>query len=75
METLPEIGLIFAFLGGLLSFFSPCVAPLVPGYLSFISGISISTTNVTSQQLAVSNIGQAGVVNLPKGNLSATIDG
>lgn len=29
-----------AFLAGLLSFLSPCVLPLVPSYLSFITGIS-----------------------------------
>jgi cytochrome c-type biogenesis protein len=42
MEDLPQIGLLLAFGAGLISFFSPCVAPLVPGYLSFISGISTS---------------------------------
>src|SRR2546429_1395238 len=30
-----------AFLAGLLSFLSPCVLPLVPGYVSLISGVSI----------------------------------
>src|SRR5271170_7727686 len=30
-----------AFLAGLLSFLSPCVLPLVPGYLSMVSGISV----------------------------------
>ncbi len=30
-----------AFAAGLLSFLSPCVLPLVPGYISFISGISL----------------------------------
>jgi cytochrome c-type biogenesis protein len=30
-----------AFVGGLLSFLSPCVLPLVPGYISLISGVSI----------------------------------
>ncbi len=32
---------LFAFLGGVLSFISPCVLPLVPGYISFISGVSV----------------------------------
>src|SRR5215813_2251021 len=27
-----------AFAAGLLSFFSPCVAPLVPGYIGYLSG-------------------------------------
>jgi cytochrome c-type biogenesis protein len=30
-----------AFLAGVLSFVSPCVLPLIPGYLSFISGRSL----------------------------------
>lgn len=35
-----EIGLIAAFFAGLLSFLSPCVLPLIPGYLSFMTGLS-----------------------------------
>ncbi len=34
-------GFIVAFAGGLLSFLSPCVLPLVPAYISFISGVSV----------------------------------
>src|SRR5438477_11503946 len=33
--------MMIAFAGGLLSFLSPCVLPLVPGYLSLMSGVSI----------------------------------
>jgi len=29
-----------AFFAGLVSFVSPCVLPVIPGYLSFISGVS-----------------------------------
>lgn len=29
-----------ALLAGLISFFSPCVLPLVPGYLSYVTGVS-----------------------------------
>lgn len=32
-----------AFLAGVLSFLSPCVLPLVPAYLSYVSGVSIDT--------------------------------
>ena len=35
-----DVGLIGAFLGGLLSFLSPCVLPLVPPYLCYIAGLS-----------------------------------
>ncbi|MFD0031258.1 cytochrome c biogenesis CcdA family protein [Streptomyces sp. NPDC055059] len=34
------LALPIAVLGGLLSFFSPCVLPLVPGYLSYVTGVS-----------------------------------
>lgn len=33
------VALPIALLGGLISFFSPCVLPLVPGYLSYVTGI------------------------------------
>lgn len=36
-----EIGLLVAFAAGLVSFVSPCVLPLVPSYLTFITGISL----------------------------------
>jgi len=34
--------LFAAFTAGLLSFLSPCILPLIPAYLSFISGVSLS---------------------------------
>ena len=36
-----EVGIPAAFLAGLVSFLSPCVLPLVPGYVSLISGVGI----------------------------------
>ncbi len=36
-----SIGLAAAFIAGLISFLSPCVLPLVPAYLSYITGISV----------------------------------
>jgi cytochrome c-type biogenesis protein len=36
-----NVTLLAAFGAGLLSFISPCVLPLVPGYLSYISGLSL----------------------------------
>jgi cytochrome c-type biogenesis protein len=35
-----NIGYAGAFLGGVLSFLSPCVLPLIPSYVSYITGIS-----------------------------------
>lgn len=39
MET-PTIGVLIAFSAGLLSFLSPCVLPLIPSYVTFITGLS-----------------------------------
>jgi len=41
MKMGSNITIGIAFLAGLASFLSPCVLPLVPGYLSLISGVSI----------------------------------
>ena len=36
-----SLGLLVAFLAGLLSFLSPCVLPLVPSYIGFLTGMSL----------------------------------
>jgi cytochrome c-type biogenesis protein len=36
-----DVSLAAAFLAGLVSFLSPCVLPLVPGYISMLSGIGM----------------------------------
>lgn len=36
-----NITILIAFVAGLLSFLTPCVLPLVPGYLSLMSGVSV----------------------------------
>jgi cytochrome c-type biogenesis protein len=50
-----DISMFGALLAGLLSFLSPCVLPLVPAYLSFISGVSVDAlrgeTDIDHQQV------------------------
>lgn len=41
LESLPQTSLMAAFLAGFLSFVSPCVLPLVPSYLMYITGLSL----------------------------------
>jgi cytochrome c-type biogenesis protein len=36
-----EVSIFAAFVAGLVSFLSPCVLPLVPGYISMLSGIGV----------------------------------
>lgn len=40
-----------AFLAGVISFLSPCVLPLVPGYVSLISGASVETLQDADSKL------------------------
>ena len=41
MPATESVGFGLAFLAGLLSFLSPCVLPLIPSYVSFITGLSL----------------------------------
>ncbi|MGE0443331.1 MAG: cytochrome c biogenesis CcdA family protein [Gemmatimonadales bacterium] len=41
MTETGAIGPVVAFIGGLLSFLSPCVLPLVPSYLGFVTGFTL----------------------------------
>ena len=36
-----EVGIFIAFTAGVFSFLSPCVLPLVPSYLTFVTGMSL----------------------------------
>lgn len=40
METGSAVSFSAAFLAGLLTFLSPCILPLIPAYISYITGIS-----------------------------------
>ncbi|MDH4556395.1 cytochrome c biogenesis protein CcdA [Pseudomonas sp. BN417] len=44
--SLSVIGILSAFAAGMISFLSPCVLPLVPGYLSYIAGHSVDELQV-----------------------------
>ncbi len=48
-----DVGLVAAFGGGLVSFVSPCVLPLVPGYVSLISGVSLAELRARERSGAV----------------------
>jgi cytochrome c-type biogenesis protein len=40
-SVVTDVSLAGAFIAGLISFLSPCVLPLVPGYISMLSGIGV----------------------------------
>jgi cytochrome c-type biogenesis protein len=44
MNGLSGIGLLTSFAAGVISFLSPCVLPLVPGYVSYVAGDALATS-------------------------------
>lgn len=58
-----SVSYLGAILAGFLSFVSPCVLPLIPGYLSFISGLSIDQlTDRTRRRENLIKVGLASFV-------------
>jgi cytochrome c-type biogenesis protein len=51
-----DVSLPFAFLAGLLSFLSPCVLPLLPSYVSFITGISFEDLTLSSDRRRIRHL-------------------
>ncbi len=45
-----QVSVFAAFLAGLLAFVSPCVLPIIPGYIAYISGVSAGTVAVQPQK-------------------------
>ena len=51
MET--QISVFMAFLGGILAFLSPCVLPIIPGYIAYISGLSVSSLSEENKKFDI----------------------
>lgn len=45
-----DVNMLLAFAAGILGFLSPCVVPLIPGYLSFVSGLSLVEMSVEERR-------------------------
>jgi cytochrome c-type biogenesis protein len=43
MITVSALGVVTSFAAGVISFLSPCVLPLVPGYISYVAGQSLES--------------------------------
>lgn len=52
----PQLNIATAFLAGLLSFVSPCVLPLIPSYLSFLTGSTLEELKATSDAAGKSRV-------------------
>ena len=53
MMQAASIGLTVSFAAGVLSFLSPCVLPLIPSYVSFITGLSIDEVQSSRKRALV----------------------
>jgi cytochrome c-type biogenesis protein len=56
MQPHLSINVLTAFLAGLVSFISPCVLPLVPSYLSFLTGTSLEDLKVETSAAAKARV-------------------
>jgi cytochrome c-type biogenesis protein len=54
VEAPASLGLVVAFAAGVLSFLSPCVLPLVPSYVGFLTGMTLDETTAR-RRLAVTH--------------------
>ena len=54
------VALSVAFAGGLVSFLSPCVLALVPGYLAFVSGVSVGQLDERPRAVLVPTLAFVG---------------
>jgi cytochrome c-type biogenesis protein len=55
------LGILVAFGAGILSFLSPCVLPLVPGYLSMVSGLSAAELSAAGAGAGAVAVGAGAV--------------
>ena len=73
-----DVGIPIAFAAGLASFLSPCVLPLVPGYISYMSGLTAAEQDsgggLRAGSVALSFVGGFTVVFMALG-LTATLLG
>jgi len=51
-----EITLTIAFIAGLVSFLSPCVLPIIPGFLAYLSGTSLSDAHSKRKNIFLNSL-------------------
>ena len=52
----PDVTILTAFIAGIFSFLSPCVLPLVPGYISIVSGFSLEQLKSEEQKKSMARV-------------------
>jgi cytochrome c-type biogenesis protein len=56
MEDAVTIGIALAFTAGMLSFLSPCVLPLIPSYVTFVTGLSLEDAQRSRRTVMIHSI-------------------
>lgn len=51
-----DVNLAIAFAAGVLGFLSPCIVPLIPGYISFVSGLSLQEAEAAERRRHVGRV-------------------
>src|SRR3989344_6949 len=63
-----DVGIILAFIAGLVSFLSPCVVPLVPGFLAYLAGGTLAESETKRRDIFLNSVffvlGFAGLFSL-----------
>lgn len=57
MSSLANLGPLTAFAGGVVSFLSPCVLSVVPGYLSYVAGQSTESDTPLGRRSTLTTVG------------------
>lgn len=57
---LGPLAFLVALAAGAASFLSPCILPLLPAYLSFVSGLSVEELRTSDRRLLLSTLGFVG---------------
>ena len=60
-DTVGPLTYLVAFGGGVVSFLSPCVLPLVPGYLSIVTGLDVTTLREGGRQHGIRVLRDTGL--------------
>jgi len=51
-----EISIIVAFMGGLVSFLSPCMLPIIPGFLTYLAGTSLGESKSKRKDIFLNSL-------------------
>ena len=51
-----DVNIPIAFMAGVISFFAPCVLPLIPAYVGYVAGVSLKDLEIKGYQTYLKKI-------------------